>query len=72
MMERPPLVQEPPTGFSFVGLWDREEKLLNWYSAAMKAKDTKPYVMTTDGKLYHLWVKKPKNGKMLGWGFKAI
>ena len=69
MIEKPPMVKEPPMGYSFVGLWNDEAKALAWYSAAMKARDTKPYVMTYDGELYHLWTKKQKNGKMVGRGF---
>jgi hypothetical protein len=69
MMQKPPMVQEAPMGYSFVGLWNDEQKALNWYAAAMKAKDTKPYVMTHDGELYTLWVKKRKNEKMVGKGW---
>jgi hypothetical protein len=69
---RPPMIKgEPPTGYSLVGIFNEEPRLLRWYEAAIKAKDTKPYLMSFDGSLYTLWVKKTKGeGKMLGKGWK--
>jgi hypothetical protein len=69
---RPPVVLgQPPVGYSMVGLWTDESRLLKWYAAAVKAHDNKPYVMSYDGELYTLWVKKTKGeGKMVGKGWK--
>ena len=64
---------EPPMGYSFIGLWDNEAKAQEWYAAAMKAKDTKPYILTYNhtSSIFTLWVKKRKGeGKMVGKGFR--
>jgi len=63
---------EPPTGYSFVGLWTDKAGAHRWHAAAMKAKDTKPYMLTLKYGVYILWVKKRKGeGKMIGKGFKV-
>ena len=72
LVKRPPVaIGEPPSGYSLIGMWTEEERLLKWYNAALRARDTKPYVMTYGGELYTLWVKKTKGeGKMIGKGWK--
>jgi hypothetical protein len=64
---------EPPMGYSFIGLWDNEAGAQKWYAAAMKAKDTKPYILTYNPSsgIFTLWVMKRKGeGKMVGKGFR--
>lgn len=61
---------EPPTGYSLVGIVPTRDDAEQWYAAALKAKDKKPYYLQECHTYYALFVKKRKgDGKMVGAGW---
>jgi len=66
--------EDAPRGYSPVGLFKTKQKAMDWYNAAIKAHKTYPFWLnpsdTVIGKRWILWLKKPKNAKKCGKGFK--
>lgn len=70
MMKLEVNTDEPPMGYSFVGLWETEEPAQAWYANALRCGDTKPYYLTHRNLMYTLFTMKHKNGgKMVGKGW---
>lgn len=69
---------DPPSGYSFLTYGDTPMIPMQWYARAVKVSRVRgtplaDFVIThqkgSAGDKYVLWVKKHKNGKMVGKGF---
>lgn len=63
---------DPPLGYSLVGIVATRDDAERWYVAALKARDKKSYYLQECHTHYALYVKKRKGeGKMVGKGWGA-
>ncbi len=61
--------EDPPIGYSFIGMFETGKKAIDWWVAARKAGKTYPMWINEHDGVYHLWRKVPKGGgKMIGSG----
>jgi hypothetical protein len=65
--------ENPPMGYSWIGMWPERKRADEWYEAALKAGKDFPFWLqkkdTQIGMRYSLYWKKPHKGKMVGRGW---